>query len=192
MLLNRNKTLPELPLGCRASACEVHATPSLAGTTSSNTKALPAVRVEETLSTKEMDNLRDCWNRSSGTVGSTLQSLFFRLNIPLLERAPQETARTAHKVPPTTSNHVTRCHRKYSSQRPFRAYPGSTRVSVLEAVGHVKEQVRDNLLPSTTVADQLVQQEHAYQPFGPEGATILPIQITIQSAEKAEECRFHT
>jgi len=68
MPLNRDKALPELPLGRRASACEVHATPSSAGSTSDNIKALPAVKVEGTLSTEEMDNLRDCWNRSSGTV----------------------------------------------------------------------------------------------------------------------------
>jgi len=118
-----------------------------------------------------------------------LQSLFFRLNIPLLERAPQETARAAYEVPPT-SHHIARCHRKYTGQRPFRPYPGDTRVSVLEAVGHVEGQVRDKHRPSTLVADQLVQQEQAYQPFVPEGETVLPIQITIQSAEKVDECRL--
>ena len=47
---------------------------------------------------------------------------------------------------------------------------------------------------STALAFSLIRlfQEHAYQPFRPEGATVLPIQVSIQFAEKDEECGLHT
>ena len=70
MSFNRNKALPELPLDCTNGFEEMLALSSpSAESASSNSKALPAIRIEETLSTEEMDHLRDKWNRSfKGTV----------------------------------------------------------------------------------------------------------------------------
>ncbi|KAI6042921.1 hypothetical protein EDC04DRAFT_3138778 [Pisolithus marmoratus] len=63
---DRNKALPAIPLSTGPRVCGRPIVPQFhsAGSAPKVSKALPAIKVEETLSQEEVDNLRDHWNVS--------------------------------------------------------------------------------------------------------------------------------
>ena len=67
MPLNRDKALPELPIGVSIKASEDAVTSPLpsSGSASNYNKTLPTINIEMTLSEEEMDRLHDVWNETS-------------------------------------------------------------------------------------------------------------------------------